>query len=108
VSDEERDQQLDDLVAEMREQVEAYCRESGYRLNPDSDTVERIIRGLARRKQKTGEAYCPCRVATGDPEKDKDIICPCIYHQQEIAADGICHCFLFCSPEYEAEYRQDR
>ena len=34
-------------------------------------------------------------VRSGDKEKDKAIICPCIYHEDEIAKDGHCHCQLY-------------
>ena len=32
---------------------------------------------------------------SGDKEKDRAIICPCIYHKDEIAKDGHCHCQLY-------------
>ena len=31
----------------------------------------------------------------GDAEKDKKIICPCVYHIEEIDREGECHCQLF-------------
>ena len=99
--------ELEELKRKVRAQVEDYCRVSGYRLNPDRQTVERVITGLARRLQRYGQPYCPCRVMTGDPEQDKAIICPCIYHREEIARGGTCLCLLFCSPEYEAGHRKD-
>jgi len=54
-----------------------------------------VIRGLARNEQKFGERYCPWRLRSKDVEKDRAIICPCIYHQDEIAKDGHCHCQLY-------------
>ena len=107
VNGEERDQELEHLKAKTRAQVQDHCQRTGCRFNPDRQTVSRLITALARRAHQFGEPYCPCRVMTGDPEKDKDIICPCVYHEEEIAADGICHCFLFCSSEYAAEHRGD-
>jgi ferredoxin-thioredoxin reductase catalytic subunit len=55
----------------------------------------RRLRGLARNKVRVGAAYCPCRLRSGDPEKDRIIICPCIYHEKEIEEQGACHCRLF-------------
>ncbi|MBI5554435.1 MAG: hypothetical protein HY920_01100 [Elusimicrobia bacterium] len=41
--------------------------------------------------------YCPCRPISGNQEEDKQKICPCKWHKDEIAADGHCHCQLFFS-----------
>jgi ferredoxin-thioredoxin reductase catalytic subunit len=106
MSDSDDSSELAELKAKIRAQMEEYARTTGYRLNPDPKVVETLITALARRAQRLGEPYCPCRVTTGDPEKDKAIICPCVYHKEEIARQGICHCQLFCSPEYEAAHRQ--
>jgi ferredoxin-thioredoxin reductase catalytic chain len=97
---------LEELKAKIRAQMEEYARQTGYRLNPDREVVDSLITAFAKRTDRFGQPYCPCRVMTGDPEKDKAIICPCIYHREEIAGQGICHCHLFCSPEYEAAHRQ--
>ncbi|MDK2916192.1 MAG: ferredoxin-thioredoxin reductase catalytic chain, partial [Euryarchaeota archaeon] len=35
------------------------------------------------------------RLRSDDPEKDRIIICPCIYHEKEIEEQGTCHCRLF-------------
>ena len=67
---------------------------SPYKLNPDTKTVDRVVKGLVMRKIKFGYAYCPCRLVMGDAEKDKKIICPCVYHVEEIERDGECHCNL--------------
>ena len=107
MSENERDEALEALKKKIRTAIEEHCRKTGYRLNPDRQTVERLITALARRERRFGAPYCPCRVMTGDVERDKDIICPCIYHQEEIARDGICHCLLFCSPEYAAQHREE-
>lgn len=74
--------------------LETYAQSKGYQLNPDRETVERVVRGMSMRKAKMGEAYCPCRFATGNPEVDKKIICPCTFHEDEIAKNGQCHCQL--------------
>jgi len=79
----------------IRAWVERYANENGWILNPDEKTLDTVIRGLARNKQKFGEQYCPCRLRSKDVEKDRAIICPCIYHRDEIAKDGHCHCQLY-------------
>ena len=85
----------EELEKEILRKVENYAREKGIKLNPDRKIVEILIKGLVRNKLKFGEAYCPCRVVTGDPEKDKLIICPCAYHEEELKKYGKCHCGLF-------------
>ena len=56
-----------------------------------------LIKGLARNYRNHGAFYCPCRRITGDPDKDRLIICPCAYHEKEIMKNGKCHCGLFVS-----------
>ncbi|MCL1798992.1 MAG: hypothetical protein FWG23_04570 [Eggerthellaceae bacterium] len=53
----------------------------GYRINPDSDYVMGIIRGISKRN-----GHCPCRVNIDDTS-----LCPC----DEFVSEGICKCDLF-------------
>ncbi len=76
-----------------------YAHAHNYWLNPEEKRLDGVIRGLARNKQRFGARYCPCRIRSGDAEKDKNIICPCIYHEQEIEEQGSCHCNLFFGEE---------
>ncbi len=75
-----------------------YAEDHGWELNPDSRVLDLVIRGLVRNCKRFGKPYCPCRIRSGDPEKGQDIICPCIYHQDEVIKDGHCHCNLFFGP----------
>ena len=79
----------------IRERIERYAEQSPFKLNPDEKTVARVIKGLAARKKKYGYDFCPCRIVSGDKEKDDKIICPCEYHKEEVSRDGKCHCDLF-------------
>ncbi|GAB4353855.1 MAG: ferredoxin-thioredoxin reductase catalytic domain-containing protein [Candidatus Abyssubacteria bacterium] len=74
---------------------EKYATRAGYKLSPDPQVVETIITGLARNKAKYGRAYCPCFFISGDPEEDRKLICPCVYHREDIEKHGKCHCGLF-------------
>lgn len=74
----------------------------GYAYNPDPLINEGIQMGLTRNKLIYDKRYCPCFFVTGDKEEDR--ICPCkpaIEH--EIPNDGVCHCQIFCTPEYAAK-----
>jgi len=80
---------------DLIKQSQDYADSQGFKLNDNKQIVLGIIRGLLRNKKFKGEIYCPCRVVTGDKEEDKKIICPCIYHKDEIKDDGHCKCTLF-------------
>ncbi len=75
--------------------AEEYARENGWILNPDRKTLEAVVRGLARNEERFGARYCPCRLRSGDPDRDRAIICPCAYHRDEIEREGHCHCRLY-------------
>jgi ferredoxin-thioredoxin reductase catalytic subunit len=85
-------------MEELIKQYEQYAKDNGFALNPNRKIVEGIVGGLLAREEKFGARYCPCRIVTGDKEEDKKIICPCIYHKDEIEKDGHCHCNLFVKP----------
>jgi thioredoxin 1 len=76
-------------------EYEEYSLKNGFKLNPDKKIVEGIVKSLLDREKKFGDKYCPCRRITGDKEEDKKIICPCIYHKEEIEKDSFCLCRLF-------------
>jgi ferredoxin-thioredoxin reductase catalytic chain len=85
------------LIAWARE----YAESRGWKLNTDERQFRAVIKGLARNTLRHGERYCPCRIRSGDPEEDREIICPCIYHEDEITGEGHCHCNLFFQSDEE-------
>lgn len=84
-----------DNIEELIQEYEKYAKENGFRLNPDENITKNLIKGLLEREKEFGEKYCPCRRITGDKKEDKKIICPCVYHKEEIVRDGRCLCRLF-------------
>ena len=86
---------LDKEGQELRKTLQAYADSQNFKLNPNEKALEGIINGLLRNKKFKGDIYCPCRVVTGDKEKDKEIACPCIFHRGEIELQGRCKCTLF-------------
>jgi ferredoxin-thioredoxin reductase catalytic subunit len=80
---------------DMLKWVKGYAQKQGWSLNEDPKQLGTVIRGLIRNKGKFGHPYCPCRLRSGDEEKDRAIECPCVYHKDEIASQGHCHCNLF-------------
>ena len=84
---------------EMHAWAEREAEISGLRLNPDKRQLRTVLKGLARNRERFGAAYCPCRIRSGEPEKDAAIVCPCVHRDEEVAAEGRCHCNLFLGPD---------
>jgi ferredoxin-thioredoxin reductase catalytic subunit len=87
--------QSEDFETEIYEWAKVNASASGYKLNPDYDIVMTAIKGLANNKKKYGEMYCSCREISGDKEKDKKIICPCVYRSKDMDRKGSCKCALY-------------
>jgi len=69
--------------------------DGGYRINPDTEFVKNLVRGLLRNEQRYGYRACPCRLASGKKEEDLDIVCPCDYRDVDIGDFGACYCALY-------------
>ncbi len=78
-----------------------YSDKQGFQLQTDDEHLKEIISGLIENIKKFGHRYCPCRVITGDKAKDISIICPCVYHKDEIRTMDHCHCGLFLAKPKE-------
>ena len=85
----------EEKIKEIIKEYEEYAQKNEFKLNPDREVVERLIKGMLENEKKFGERYCPCRRITGNREEDKGKICPCYWHQEEIERDGHCVCGLF-------------
>jgi ferredoxin-thioredoxin reductase catalytic chain len=72
----------------------------GYHFSHDKRMVFDLIQGLMDNKERYGYMCCPCRLATGDREKDKDIMCPCQYRGADVVKYGSCYCNLYVSKEW--------
>ncbi len=72
----------------------------GYYFNTDKVRVFDLIKSLLINKDRYGYMACPCRLASGDKEKDKDIICPCVYRESDVEEYGSCYCNLYVSTEW--------
>ena len=86
---------LDKEGQEILKQMQEYADSKGFKLNENQKALEGVINGLLRNKKFKGDIYCPCRIVTGDKEKDKEIACPCVFHRGEIELQGKCKCTLF-------------
>lgn len=86
---------IEERTEAIRKRLEEYLTGKDFYFNPDPEMVDSILHAMAKRWERYGEDYCPCRRVSGDKEKDALIICPCVYHEDEIKKDGYCHCRLF-------------
>lgn len=82
-------------IEKVRQRVEADARTYGYYLNPDPDFLNDLLQGLKENEERYGYPSCPCRLASGVFELDRDIICPCDYRDADVAEYGTCYCGLF-------------
>lgn len=72
----------------------------GFYFSNDKKLVFDLIQGLVDNKNRYGYMSCPCRLASGDREKDKDIMCPCIYREGDVREYGSCYCNFYVSKEW--------
>lgn len=72
----------------------------GYYFNEDMDMTMPLLESLVTNKERFGYMACPCRLANGELEADKDIICPCTYREEDVKEYGACFCALYVSKEY--------
>lgn len=79
----------------VRQRSEKDARAHGFYLNPDADFLEDLLEGLKHNEKRYGYPSCPCRLASGRFELDRDIICPCDYRDADVEEFGQCYCALY-------------
>lgn len=87
-------------VAEIDRLHERLFREAeaaGYHLNPDEEFTKALIKSLIINERRYGYRACPCRLASGKKQDDRDIICPCDYRDPDLDEYGACYCALYVS-----------
>jgi ferredoxin-thioredoxin reductase catalytic subunit len=100
-------------VEKLYENLKRIQEPKGYYFNQDRKTVTALLEGLIINKERYGYMGCPCRLASGDRDNDKDIICPCVYRKPDVEEYGSCYCSLYVSKEWnegkiEKEYVPER
>jgi ferredoxin-thioredoxin reductase catalytic subunit len=82
-------------LEKVRQRAEADAKTYGYYLNPDQIFLNDLLEGLKKNEERYGYPSCPCRLATGKLELDRDVICPCDYRDPDVAEFGTCYCALY-------------
>ena len=84
----------------MKEYVKMVSQKNKWILNKNQDAFEDLINGLVYNKKKYGYQSCPCRLASGYRELDRDLICPCDYASDDVKEFGACYCNLYLQSDY--------
>jgi len=79
----------------VKQRAEIDAKRNGYHLTPDLELLNTLLEGLKKNEERYGYPSCPCRMATGYFEIDRDIICPCDYRDPDVLEYGLCYCSLF-------------
>jgi ferredoxin-thioredoxin reductase catalytic subunit len=82
-------------LEKVRHRAESDAGTYGYHLNPDPTFLQDLLEGLMKNEERYGYPSCPCRLATGVLELDRDIICPCDYRDPDVQEYGCCYCGLY-------------
>lgn len=86
-------------IERVRRRAEQDARMHGYHLTSDSKLLATLLNGLLVNEERYGYPSCPCRMATGIYEVDRDIICPCDYRDPDVIQYGACYCCLYVDKE---------
>ncbi|MFH2126806.1 MAG: ferredoxin-thioredoxin reductase catalytic domain-containing protein, partial [Pseudomonadota bacterium] len=85
---------------ELYEMLKKVQEPKGFYFNVDMERTMGLMEALLVNKERYGYMCCPCRLASGDREKDADIICPCVYREPDVAQYGSCFCNLYVTPAW--------
>jgi ferredoxin-thioredoxin reductase catalytic chain len=85
---------------ELMARLDRDARTGGYLLNPNKEDTLALCEGLLTNTRRFGYPSCPCRMADGDRDKDRDIICPCDYRDPDLNDWGACYCALYVTKEW--------
>jgi ferredoxin-thioredoxin reductase catalytic chain len=80
---------------QIQQQAERDAQTHGYALNPNPAILHPLLEGLQQNAARYGYPSCPCRMAAGIFELDRDILCPCDYRDPDVLEHGYCYCALY-------------
>jgi ferredoxin-thioredoxin reductase catalytic chain len=90
-------------VAKLYEMLKKAQESKGYFFNKDKKRVFELLEALIINKNRYGYMACPCRLASGNKDNDKDILCPCVYRTPDVEEYGSCYCSLYVSEEWNQD-----
>jgi ferredoxin-thioredoxin reductase catalytic chain len=91
-------------IEQTRKRAEADAKTYGYFLVNDAELLQGLMEGLKTNEDRYGYPSCPCRLASGALQYDRDIICPCDYRDPDVTEYGACYCRLYVNKDvYEGK-----
>ena len=90
-------------IEKLHDMLQKVHEPKGYYFNKDRNRVLELLEALLLNKDRYGYMACPCRLASGDREKDRDIVCPCVYRQPDVKEYGSCYCNLYVSQAWNED-----
>ena len=90
-------------VEKLYETLKKIQEPKGYFFNKDRERTIDLLEALLLNKERYGYMGCPCRLLSGDREKDKDILCPCEYREPDVKEYGSCYCNLYVTQDWNDE-----
>ena len=89
-------------VDDLFDRLQKINEPKGYFFNSDREKTFELLRSLLINKDRYSYTACPCRLASGKRERDRDIICPCEYREPDVAEYGSCYCSLYVSEDWNS------
>ncbi|MBW2995382.1 hypothetical protein KY312_03440 [Candidatus Woesearchaeota archaeon] len=75
---------------------EKFAENNDFMLNTDRAFIEKVADGVLMNEKNLGMKYCPCRLKSGEFDKDLELLCPCNFKIQDCWQErGECWCGLF-------------
>lgn len=90
---------MEERVKQRVEKLKMDAEAGGYTLNPDEGFVADLAEGMLRNAERYGIESCPCRLFEGGREDNLDIVCPCVYRDDDLAEYGACFCALYVAKD---------
>ena len=90
-------------VERLYETLKKVQEPKGYYFNIDKERVFDLLDALLLNKKRYGYMSCPCRLASGERDLDKDILCPCVYRNPDVEEYGSCYCNLYVSKAWNED-----
>ena len=101
--------EFQDEMAKSIKFTDKVVKQFAWVYNPQAEINEGVQMGLARNKMMYGKRFCPCYMVEevdGKFQSADNRLCPCSPAiEKEIPEEGVCHCQIFCTPEFAANRR---
>jgi len=96
-----------ETIEGMKEYIGMVCQKNNWILIKDQSMFNDLINGLVDNKISLGYQSCPCRLASGNRDLDRDLICPCDYASDDVKEFGACYCNLYMRSDFYETFKTD-